>query len=225
MRGAGESPLRACCEIRVEPGRVDTDVRSRLLVFAVTALAALTTPAVAAADDLVAIVGPGTNISLTRPDGTRVTHLDPGTHTITVHDRSDVHNFHLIGPGVDRATGVDEIGTETWTVTFRDGTYRYVCDPHATVMRGSFTVGTPPPPPAPRRLVATVGPGFTITLRTSVGAPVRRLRAGMYTIVVRDRSRRYNFHIVCAGVNRKTCVGIVGTVNWLITIRIGASYR
>ena len=35
-------------------------------------------------------------------------------------------------------------------MTFTDGVYRFVCDPHASFMRGSFTVGTAqPPPPRP----------------------------------------------------------------------------
>ena len=30
--------------------------------------------------------------------------------------------------------------TATWNVTLKKGTYRFVCDPHATIMKGSFTV-------------------------------------------------------------------------------------
>ena len=80
------------------------------------------------------------------------TKLDPGTYEITVDDLSEEHNFHLSGPGVDRATEIGDVGTQTWTVTLRDGTYTYVCDPHQGTMRGSFTVGnvtTPPPTPKP----------------------------------------------------------------------------
>ena len=42
--------------------------------------------------------------------GHRVTQLDPGTYDIDVEDQSDFHNFHLTGPGVDRATDVDVTG-------------------------------------------------------------------------------------------------------------------
>jgi plastocyanin len=52
-----------------------------------------------------------------------------------------MHNFHLRGPGVNKATTVRAKRTVTWTVTLRRGTYRYVCDPHARRMRGSFRVG------------------------------------------------------------------------------------
>jgi plastocyanin len=92
---------------------------------------------------LQANVGPGYSISLTQ-NGTKVTHLDPGTYTITVTDQADVHDFHLYGPGVDQSTTVDGMGTSTWTVTFSDGTYNYICDAHPTTMKGAFTVGNVP---------------------------------------------------------------------------------
>ena len=44
-------------------------------------------------------------------------------------------------------------------MTFTDGVYRFVCDPHASFMKGSFTVGTaqpPPPPPQPKCKVPKV---------------------------------------------------------------------
>jgi plastocyanin len=103
---------------------------------------------------LVATVGTndGTNISLTL-NGQRISHLNAGTYAIQVHDNSAVHDFHLTGPGVDRSTTVPFVGTQIWSVTFTDGVYTFVCDPHASIMRGSFSVGTaapPPPPPPPR---------------------------------------------------------------------------
>ena len=88
---------------------------------------------------LVATVGPGFTITL-KKSGKKVTTLRPGTYTITVQDKSDFHNFRLRGPAVNRATTVAEVATKTWTVKLRKGTYRYVCDPHATSMKGSFTV-------------------------------------------------------------------------------------
>src|SRR5438093_12737096 len=70
-------------------------------------------------------------ISLTDAAGNKVSHLDPGTYTIVVHDRSTFHDFHLTGPGVDNTTRIDAIEDVTWTVTFKDGAYKYVCDPHS----------------------------------------------------------------------------------------------
>ena len=75
--------------------------------------------------------------------GARVTKIDPGTYDVVVEDRSPEHNFHLTGPGVDRRTDLEFTGTTTWTVTFADGNYQYVCDPHATSMRGTLVSGTP----------------------------------------------------------------------------------
>jgi plastocyanin len=89
---------------------------------------------------LVATVGPAFTISLTKA-GKKVTTLKPGRYSITVRDRSSMHNFHLTGPGVNRRSTVAEVRTlRPWVVTFRKGTYRYVCDPHLATMKGSFKV-------------------------------------------------------------------------------------
>ena len=89
---------------------------------------------------LSASVGPGFEISLTGADGSAVSTLSPGTYTIEVDDQSDMHNFHLTGPGVDETTEVGEVETETWNVTLEAGTYDFVCDPHSSSMKGSFEV-------------------------------------------------------------------------------------
>ena len=90
---------------------------------------------------LVATVGTNdaTNISLTM-NGTRVMHLAAGTYQIEVHDNSTFHDFHLTGPGVDMKTEVDTRSVVTWTVTFTDGVYTFVCDPHVSTMNGHFRV-------------------------------------------------------------------------------------
>lgn len=93
----------------------------------------------AAATKLIATVGPGATITLKKA-GKKVTSLPRGTYTITVQDKSGFHNFSLSGPGVKRSTTVGFVGMKTWTVTLRKGPYRYVCVPHASQMRGSFTV-------------------------------------------------------------------------------------
>ena len=89
---------------------------------------------------LTASVGPGFDISLTDADGAAVSTLSPGEYTIEVNDQSDIHNFHLTGPGVDEMTDVGGTGTETWTVTFEAGSYHFQCDPHASTMNGDFEV-------------------------------------------------------------------------------------
>ena len=79
-------------------------------------------------------VGPGFTITLAKKP-TRA-----GKVKIVVADRSSSHNFHLTGPGVNVTTSVRGTGTKTFTVTLKKGTYRYVCDPHASFMRGSFRI-------------------------------------------------------------------------------------
>ncbi|MBD0330394.1 MAG: hypothetical protein ICV64_09875 [Thermoleophilia bacterium] len=68
-------------------------------------------------------------------------------------------------------------------------------------------------PAAPRTLTATVGPGATITLelgsRRAASVP-----AGVYTVVVRDRSSDHNFRLAGPGVNRSTGVAFTGRKVW-----------
>jgi plastocyanin len=84
-------------------------------------------------------VGPGFTITL-KKGNTKVSSLRAGSYTIRISDRSNIHNFHLTGPGVNKKTSVPSTGTTTWNVRLRRGTYRYVCDPHASAMKGSFRV-------------------------------------------------------------------------------------
>jgi plastocyanin len=197
----------------------------RLVVLA--ALAALLLPSAAARADnplLVATVGVGDgfNIALKDANGKDVKHLDAGTYTIQVHDLSTIHNFHLLGPGVDEATDPETASDVTWNVTFTDGTYKFQCDPHATVMHGSFTVGSVTAPPPPTRLKGAVGPGRSIALRYADGSRLTIL-AGSNTVVVsvNDRSRTDNFHLAGKGVNKTTGVGFRGRATWKLTLAAG----
>lgn len=196
-------------------------------LLALAAVAACLAPADSLAQNprLHATVGPGFTISLETPGGAAVKKLDPGTYEIVVRDLSDFHNFHLSGPSVNQSTTVEFEGTVTWTVSFREGYYSFQCDPHSYDLNGSFVVGDPPPPPNPmptaKKLVATVGPGNTITLRTAAGAMVHGLKAGAYAITVRDRTRKHNFHLIGAGVNRKTRVAQIVTITWKVTLKAG----
>jgi hypothetical protein len=94
----------------------------------------------AATKTLSGSVGPGFTISL-KYKGKKVTSLKAGRYRIRVNDKSDFHNFHLTGPGVNRRiTTVDFEGTKSRTFRLKKGTYRYVCDPHSDSMKGSFKV-------------------------------------------------------------------------------------
>jgi plastocyanin len=115
-------------------------MRLRLTVAASAAVLALVAAAPAtAATKLVATVGPGFTITLKKA-GKKVTSLRTGAYTITVQDKSAFHNFALSGPSLRKSTTVGFVGVRTWNVTLRKGTYRYVCTPHASSMRGSFVV-------------------------------------------------------------------------------------
>jgi plastocyanin len=107
-----------------------------------TEATATTTTATASGTTLDASVGPGFDISLKTADGTDVSTLTAGSYTIEVNDQSDIHNFHLSGPGVDESTGVSETGTTTWKVMLQAGSYHYQCDPHASQMNGDFQVSS-----------------------------------------------------------------------------------
>jgi hypothetical protein len=85
-------------------------------------------------------VGPGFSIGL-ELGGKRVSGLKHGAYRFVIQDRSSIHDFHLTGPGLNRTiTTVDFTGTKSIVLTLKKGTYRYFCDPHSTVMHGSFRV-------------------------------------------------------------------------------------
>ena len=200
-----------------------------LLLAAAALVFALPGGARTAQNALTGTVGPGFSISLADESGNRVTHLDPGTYTITVKDQSDLHNFDLTGPGVSQHTEIEFVGTATWTVTFTDGIYDYVCDAHPTTMKGRFAVGTatlptPKPKPKAKRLNGAVGPGVRIALRSASGARVSHLKPGAYVLTVTDRSSRDNFHLRGKGVNVATGVAATGKKTWRLRLAKGA-YR
>ena len=102
-------------------------VAAALFLTASTALA-VTTPTYRGT------VGPGFTIAMAKKP------TKAGKIKLVVSDKSDFHNFHLTGPGVNVRTSVPAIGSKTFTVTLKKGTYRFVCDPHASNMKGSFRV-------------------------------------------------------------------------------------
>jgi len=168
--------------------------------------------AVAQADNpkLVAVVG--TNdafvISLRDANGDLVTQLAPGTYDIAVSDRSEQHNFHLKGPGVDMQTPIGETQDTTWTVTIGDGRYTYVCDVHSFQMRGYFLAGAV----TPLSFSGSVGPKKTISLKPKTALP------GPAVITVNDRSKTDNFHLTGPGVNKKTALKGRGKATWTVNL-------
>ena len=135
---------------------------------------------------------------------------------------------------MDKATDVEQTGTFIWTVTFVAGKYHYQCDPHASTMKGDFTVGAtappPPPPPTPPAtkpvaLRATVGPGRSIAV-SKAGVRLRSISAGPVVITVGDRSAKDNFHLIGPGVNRRMSKPGKATLVWKVTLKAGLyTYR
>lgn len=74
-------------------------------------------------------VGPGFTIKINKKN------VKAGVYNIVVRDLSSAHNWHIMGPGVNKKTSVSATGTTTFrNVRLRKGTYKIVCDPHASSM-------------------------------------------------------------------------------------------
>ncbi len=109
-------------------------------LVAAMALTVTASAGAAAPKKLTGTVGPGFTITLTQK-GKAVKKLKAGRYSITVTDKSSIHNFHLRGPGVNKEiTTVAFVGKKTVVVKLKRGTYSFVCDPHFTTMKGSFKV-------------------------------------------------------------------------------------
>jgi plastocyanin len=120
---------------------VDTDeegiVRKRttaVLAAALIVCAIAAMPIYAATPKFTGTVGPGFTISMAKKP------TKAGKITLVVSDRSSIHNFHLRGPNVNVKTTVPATGTKRFTVTLKKGKYTFLCDPHPTTMKGSFTI-------------------------------------------------------------------------------------
>jgi plastocyanin len=107
-----------------------------LSAVAIVSGLAIASPTFAAADAnrLTGTVGPGFTITMSKKA------VKAGTYKIVVRDRSSIHNFHLTGRGINKKTSVQAVGTTTWTVKLKKGTYKFVCDPHVSIMHGVLKV-------------------------------------------------------------------------------------
>ena len=114
------------------------------LVAVATALpAAATAPQSLIVPRLNAKVTAGT-ISLRSAAGIRLSSIPQNTYKITVSDSTRAQNFHLIGPGVNRKTGIAATVKRSWTLALDPGKYVYRSDRNRK-LRGSFTVTSVPP--------------------------------------------------------------------------------
>ena len=166
------------------------------------------------------------SISLKDASGAVVTHLDPGTYMLVVHDHSSFHNFDLSGPGVAVSTDVEEVGDRTFTIALTDGNYFFQCDPHSAQMRGKFTVGTvttttAPAPPAPAPVHTATKASASIAGSASRFNPSSGLTAGTFAIAVDDRSASDGFRLSGPGVSKATGAAFRGKVTWTVKLKAG----
>ena len=121
--------------------RRHTRTLSVLLGALAAAALAATGGSAATAKTVTGTVGPGFTIGLTM-QGKKVTRLRAGTaYRFVIRDRSDIHDFHLRGPGTNRVfTSVAFTGTKSFVLKLKKGSYRFQCDPHAGIMHGRFQV-------------------------------------------------------------------------------------
>ena len=92
-----------------------------------------------------ASVGPGQTITLRAASGERVTQLDAGSYLVVATDCSLHENFHLIGPDIDRRTGLRFRGTVRWRLQIGlsepfGSRYSYRSDRRGSKLRGTFMI-------------------------------------------------------------------------------------
>jgi plastocyanin len=75
---------------------------------------------------------------------------------------------------------------------------------------------------APPKLIGTVGPGYTITLKKA-GTKVTKLRAGKYTFVITDRAPIHNYNLDGPNGFEKTFTSVPfkGTKTITLTLKPG----
>jgi len=111
-----------------------------VVVAATTFVALLVGTSTAAPVQVIGTVGPGETIGLASK-GKKVTRLNAGSYRFVIRDRSDEHDFRLVGPGASKVlSGVGFVGTKSVVLKLKKGSYRFFCAPHADDMHGSFTV-------------------------------------------------------------------------------------
>jgi hypothetical protein len=80
-------------------------------------------------------VGPKLTISLKTASGAAAKTVKAGTYKLTVKDATKADNFHLLGPGVNKKTGVKFKGSASWSVKLKVGNYTYRSDAHKKLKR------------------------------------------------------------------------------------------
>jgi hypothetical protein len=103
----------------------------------------------------------------------------------------------------------------------------YRADTYITTLSGA---PTPPPTPSPLpllpvpKLIGSVSAAGKVTLKTASGDVVKALDAGPYTLIVRDRSKRYGFRLSGPDLQMSTGKRFVGRKLWHVEIGTGVPY-
>jgi plastocyanin len=113
-------------------------------VTGVACAAALAIAPASAADDgssrarglpvLKGVVGPGFTITISDDS------VPAGRYKLVVNDKGTIHNFHIFGAGVDKATSIPGTGKTVFKIRLRAGEYTIVCDAHEASMKTTLTV-------------------------------------------------------------------------------------
>ena len=142
-RNVDRRVTRSCTGPRREGiGTMALNKRRRGDMLRTTALASLVVagallavmPAAAATPTFKGTVGPG--FTITMASKPKSAGKDQARRRRQVeHSQLPPHRA-----GVNVKTSVGAVGSKTFTVTLKKGTYKFVCDPHASSMHGTFTV-------------------------------------------------------------------------------------
>jgi hypothetical protein len=88
-------------------------------------------------------VGPKRTITLKTASGVVVKTLKAGAYKIAVRDATKADNFHLVGPGVNKKTGVKFRGAVTWTLKLKAGKHTFRSDAHKKLRRAFRVTAAP----------------------------------------------------------------------------------
>jgi hypothetical protein len=80
------------------------------------------------------VVGPGFTISISDDS------VPAGRYKLVVNDKGTIHNFHIFGTGVDKATSIPGTGRSRFKIRLQPGTYDIQCDAHSLQMMTTLTV-------------------------------------------------------------------------------------
>ncbi len=94
--------------------------------------------------------------------------------------------------------------------------------PAASTTSGASATTAPAAGGTALKAVVGEADAFTIDLTDASGAPVTTLKAGSYTVQVKDASKIHNFHLKGPGVDQKTSVPDIGDTTWNVNLTAGS---